>query len=187
MPPKIRITREAIIEASIKIVKDAGYENLNARSVAKELGCSVQPVFREFSGMDDLKKAVVEKVGEIYSKYLLDSMSKEDNLLGLEMAYIRFAQEQKNLFRLLHMSDRLGLSKTEEFTKVGVNHEIVKTMADMTGLTLENAALLYTCTFFTSHGIAAMLATNHCTFKEEEIMDIIGNVFDGLVMKLRNK
>lgn len=59
-------------------------------------------------------------------------------------------------------------------------------MADMTGLTLENAALLYTCTFFTSHGIAAMLATNHCTFKEEEIMDIIVNVFDGLVMKLRN-
>lgn len=184
MPPKIKITREAIINAAINIIKKHGYEKLNARSLANELGCSVQPVFREFSSMDDLKKTVVTEVGQIYSKYLLDSISKEDNLVGLEMAYIRFAQEQRNLFKMLHLSDRLGLSNTEEFTEVGINHEIVKTMADITGLTMEKAAKLYTGTFFAAHGIAAMLATNHCTFKDETIRDIIENVFDGLVMKL---
>lgn len=185
MPPKIKITEEAILNASIEIVKEQGIEKLNARSLAKELGCSVQPIFRVFSGMEDLKKAVVAKVGEIYSQYLSDSISQEDQLVGLELAYIRFAQEQKNLFQLLHMSDRLEISKTEEFTAVGINHEIITAMAQMTGLTLEQSTTLYTGTFFTAHGIATMLATNHCTLKEEEIRTIIENVFDGLVMKLR--
>lgn len=186
MPPKIKITREEIIDAAIKIIREHGYEKLNARSLAKELGCSVQPIFREFSNMEDLKKAVMEEVGKFYSKYLLDSISKDDSLIGLEMAYIRFAQEEKNLFRMIHMSDRIGISGAGEFTGVGINHEIVKAMADVTGLSLEKAASLYTGTFFAAHGIAAMLATNHCAFKDEEIMGIIGNVFDGLVMKLRD-
>lgn len=185
MPPKIKITEEAIINAAVKMIQEQGIEKLNARSLAKELGCSVQPIFRVFSSMEDLKKAVVAKVGEIYSQYLSDSISMEDNLVGLEMAYIRFAQEQKNLFQLLHMSDRLGLSKTEEFTKVGINHEIIEAMARMTGLTLEQATMLYTGTFFATHGIAAMLATNHCTFTEEEIRSIVEHVFEGLIMKLR--
>lgn len=185
MPPRIKVTEEAIINAAVKIVEEQGIERLNARSLAKELGCSVQPIFRVFSSMEDLKKAVVAEVGKIYSKYLSDSISLEDNLVGLEMAYIRFAQEQKNLFRLLHMSDRLGLSKTDEFTGVGINHEIIEAMAHMTGLSLEKATMLYTGAFFAAHGMAAMLATNHCTFKEEEIKNIMENVFDGLVMKLQ--
>lgn len=186
VPPKIKITKEEIINAAIKIIKEHGYEKLNARSLAKELGCSVQPIFREFSGMEDLKKTVMAEVVEIYSKYFFDSMSKEDSLIGLEMAYIRFAQEQKNLFRLIYMSDRIGISGAGEFTGVGINYEVVKAMADMTGLSLEKAASLYTGTFFAAHGIAALLATNHCAFKDEEIVEIIGNVFDGLVMKLRD-
>ncbi len=185
MPPKIKVTKEAILDAAIDIVKEHGIESLNARNLAKELGCSVQPIFRVFSSMEELKKAVVTKVSEIYYKYLSDSISQEDQLVGLELAYIRFAQEQKNLFRLLHMSDRLAISKTDEFTSVGINHEIIEAMAQMTGLTLEQATILYTGTFFTAHGIASMLATNHCTLKKEEIRNIIENVFDGLVTKLR--
>lgn len=185
MPPKIKITEEAIIDAAVKIIREQGIEKLNARSLAQELGCSVQPIFRAFSSMEDLKKAVVAKVGEIYSKYLSDSISMEDNMVGLEMAYIRFAQEEKNLFQLLHMSDRLGLSKTEEFTAVGIDREIIEAMARMTGLSIEQATMLYTGTFFAAHGIATMLATNHCTFTEEEIRSIVENVFYGLIMKLR--
>ncbi len=185
MPPKIKITEEAMLHASIKIVKEQGMEHLNARNLAKELGCSVQPIFRVFSSMEDLKNAVISKVKEQYYKYLSDSISQEDQLVGLESAYIRFAREQKNLFRLLHLSDQLGISKTDEFTATGINLEIIEAMAEMTGLTLEQATTLYTGTFFAAHGIAAMLATNHCTLKEEEIRTIIENVFDGLVMKLR--
>lgn len=186
MPPKIKITEEAILDAAVRITEEQGIEGLNARSLAKELGCSVQPIFRVYSGMEDLKKAVVAKVAEMYYRYLSDAISLEDDLVGLEMAYIRFAQEKKNLFRLLHMSDRLGLHRTEEFTEEGINREIIEAMARMTGLPLEQARMLYTGAFFTAHGIASMIATNHCSFQEEEIQEIMKNVFEGLVMKLRS-
>ena len=177
MPPKIKITEEAILDAAVKITAEQGIEKLNARSLASALGCSVQPIFRVYSGMEDLKKAVIARVGEIYSAYLSDSISQEDGLVGLEMAYIRFAREQKHLFRLLHMSDRLGLSKTEEFTKVGINHEIIVAMAQMTGLTPEQSEMLYTGAFFTAHGIASMIATNHCSFQDAEIKEIMKNTW----------
>lgn len=187
MPPKIKITEEAILDTAVRITAEQGIEKLNARSLAKELNCSVQPIFRVYSSMEDLKKAVIVRVGEIYSRYLSDSISQEDGLVGLEMAYIHFAQEQKHLFRLLHMSDRLGLNKTEEFTKVGINREIVMAMAQMTGLTPEQSAMLYTGAFFTAHGIASMIATNHCSFQEAEIQEIMKNVFEGLILKLRSE
>lgn len=187
MPPKIRITKEEILNAAVRITEEQGIDKLNARNLAEKLGCSVQPIFRVYSGMEELKRAVVVKAGEIYSQCLSDSISTEDGLVGLEMAYINFAQEQKNLFRLLHMSDRLGLSKTEEFTKEGINREIIEAMEHMTGLTQEQSAMLYTGTFFAAHGIASMLATNHCSFQEEEIKKIMENVFEGLLLKLRSE
>lgn len=184
MPPKIRVPKEMIIEKAVGIVKNKGMEGLNARSLAKELNCSVQPIFRAFSSMEELKEAVFRKIAEYYSEYLRNAISLEDGLVGLEMAYIRFAREEKNFFRLLHMSERQGVNEMSEFTTVGINKEIVDAMAAMTGLTQEKATMLYLGAFYTAHGIASMLATNFYEFKDEEIQEIMENVFDGLCMKL---
>ena len=40
MPPKVKITKEEIIEAALRIVRESGDEALNARNVAAALGCS---------------------------------------------------------------------------------------------------------------------------------------------------
>ena len=37
MPPKIRITKDMIINAAIEIAKQSGYESINARTVSEEL------------------------------------------------------------------------------------------------------------------------------------------------------
>ena len=51
MPPKQRITREMILESSFSMFCREGMENVNARSVAKALGCSTQPIFSYFSDL----------------------------------------------------------------------------------------------------------------------------------------
>lgn len=186
MPPKIRITKENIIEKSVEIVREQGIDNLNARSLAKKLGCSVQPIFRAFSSMGELKETVLQYVADYYSDYLRKAISEEDGLVGLEMAFIRFAREEKNFFRWLFMSDRLGLKETKEFTSVGINKEIIEVMAKMTELTIEQATQLYQGSLFAAYGIASMIATNHCDFRDEEIQGIMENVFFGIVLKLRN-
>lgn len=44
MPPKVKITKKMVTEASFEIVRDSGHENLNARTIAEYLGCSTQPI-----------------------------------------------------------------------------------------------------------------------------------------------
>lgn len=187
MPPKIQVTEEKIMETALKIVREEGIDALNARSLAKSLGCSVQPIFRAFENMAELKSRVFAAIADDYQQYLLRFMTMDDKMIGLLMAYIRYAQEQKHFFRLLHMSDRLGLQETKDFTEVGVNKQIADTMAKMTGLSEEKGQILYAGTFFAAHGIASMLATNHCSFTDETIKEIITNVFWGLVLKLKEQ
>ena len=61
MPPKVKVTKEEIIRAAVEIVRRDGHQALNARTVAAALNCSTQPVFSNFSGMDALRMAVVER------------------------------------------------------------------------------------------------------------------------------
>lgn len=187
MPPKIKTSKEDIIQAAFELVREQGIRALNTRSLAARLGCSVQPLFRAFENMEDLKGAVLNRVKEYYFDYLRASMNLEDGLVGLEMAYIRFANEEKHLFQWLHMSDRYALQATSDFSDSEINKEIVEMMMKMTGLSVEDSRKLYEGCFFTAHGMATMLATNHCTLSENNIREIMDSVFYGLVMKLTSR
>lgn len=185
MPPRIKTTEEQILNAAVEIVRRQGVGRLNARALAKELGCSVQPIFRVYDSMDELKEAVFERISALYIRYLEDAISIDDELLGLVYAYIRFAREEKFLFQYLHMSERIQVNETSDFTAVGVNKEIVDAIAQMTGLMTKQAQLLYAGIFFTAHGMASMIATNTAEFTEEEIRGIITTMFWGTADKLK--
>ena len=48
MPPKQRITKEILLEHAFKIAESHGIASVTSRSVAKAVGCSIQPVFTQF-------------------------------------------------------------------------------------------------------------------------------------------
>ena len=54
MPPKVKITKEEITAAALELLRQRGMEAINARAVAKELGCSTQPIFSNYSTMTGL-------------------------------------------------------------------------------------------------------------------------------------
>ena len=70
MPPKVKVTKEEIINASIQLVRTAGVQSLNARTVASLLNCSTQPIFSNFSTMDDLHIAVIQRADDLYNTYI---------------------------------------------------------------------------------------------------------------------
>ena len=45
MPPKIKITKEEIVDTALNLVREAGEQALNARSIAAKLKCSTQRFF----------------------------------------------------------------------------------------------------------------------------------------------
>ena len=65
MPPKVRVTKENIIKTATELVRQSGADAINARAIAKVLGCSTQPIFSNFATMDELKTAVIQSAQEL--------------------------------------------------------------------------------------------------------------------------
>ena len=187
MAPRIKTSREDIIRESIAIVREQGIDFVNARSVAARLNCSIQPIFRAFGTMEELKAATYKRAEEIYNKAMTESMeNNSEGLLALGLAYVNFAKRETNLFRLLFMSNMFnqGIATGIAGSTAG-DDEVIALICETTGLGPPKAQQLYTGLWFTTHGIASLLATNSCTLSDEETKRLLKNVFEGLLHSLR--
>ena len=92
------------------------------------------------------------------------------------MAYIRFAREEKELFKLLFMRDRKG-----EPLKPGREMEVILPLImKNTGLSREKAELFHLELWVFVHGIAAMIATSYLDYELETISEMLTDVYMGL-------
>lgn len=178
MPPKIKITKKDIISTALRLIRKNGVDALNARNVADALGCSTQPVFSNFTGMDELRAAVTEAAYKEYLSYLKREAESGEypEYKSHGMAYIRFAKEEKELFRLLFMIDRTG-----EDTSPSLDFEnSVQLIMKNTGLTHERASLMHLEIWSCVHGIGVMLATSFLSLERELISDMLTDVYQGI-------
>ena len=60
MPPKVKVSKEQIVSAALDLIRHQGYDALNARSIAAALGCSTQPIFSNFTTMEELRGTVIQ-------------------------------------------------------------------------------------------------------------------------------
>ena len=74
MPPTIKVTQERIVDTAYQLTKDKGFDCVTARKLAKEIGCSTQPIFRVYPGMEELKKEVRERASAEFSTRLSASL-----------------------------------------------------------------------------------------------------------------
>lgn len=109
MARKATITLQMILDTAFAMTREEGFANVTARKVAAKAGCSTQPIFRVYQNMDELWDAVYERAAGFFQDYysLYPRMGKAP-FTNLGMAYIAFAREEKNLFRLLFVEDRPG-------------------------------------------------------------------------------
>lgn len=179
MPPKIKTSKEDIINAAVEIVRIGGSQALNARTIASFLNCSTQPIFSNFTSMDELRLAVIKKADVMCHEYMLreTETGQFPPKKAYSMAYIRFAKEEKELFKLLYMRDRAGESNTED-------SEIAKQMSIMihnsTGLEGMELSIFHLEMWSFVHGIATMLATGYLDLDWDLISKMITDAYWGL-------
>ena len=173
MARKESITKEHLLEVAFELVKEDGIENLTARKLAAKAGCSTQPIFRTYKNMDEVAEGVFDKAMKYYNDYYR-SYKKGCSVpfVDLGMAYIAFAQKDKNMFKLLFLSEeRFGHSLYEilngELQFVG--HEINK--AKNTGCT--NPSGLFMQMWIFIHGAASMSLTGDYDLVGEETKDLL--------------
>lgn len=178
MPPKVKITKEDIVGAAIELVRSNGEEAINARSVAAHLGCSTQPVFSNFATMDELMASVIHAAYERYLGFIKSEVASGEypKYKAFGMAYIRFAKEEKELFRLLFMRDR----SAEEISPSPDFNESVQMIMQANDISLEAAQLMHFEMWACVHGIATMLVTSFQPLEWELISRVTSDVYHGL-------
>lgn len=178
MPPKVKITKQSITETALALVRESGESAINARSIALALGCSTQPIFSNFATMDELKKAVILASYECYVGFLEREAAsgKYPQYKSFGMAYIRFAKEERELFKLLFMCDRKG----EDFIPTADFDESVRLIMKANGISKDKAELFHLECWTCVHGIATMLATSFLELDFELISRMITDVYTGI-------
>lgn len=183
-PPKVKFTREQIIDAALSLLREG--ESITARGLAARLHASAKPIFGLFENMEEVQAAALDAAKALYYRYL-----KEEFEAGRcppyktsGMAYIRFAREEPALFRLLFMRDRRSEGPLPEGEELA---PIIALIREGTGLNEEEARRLHLEMWIFVHGIAAMAATHYLDWTLELAESAVTDCYQGLLIRFQQK
>lgn len=181
MPPKIKISREDIINTTVELVRAHGEESINTRAIAAALNCSTQPIFSNFDSVEQLREETILASYHIYLKFISNELetNKYPPYKAFGMAYIRFAKEEKQLFKLLFMRDRSceDMSVSPDFNKS------VELIMEANGVSFETASLIHLEMWACVHGIATMIVTSFFPIECELVSNMLSDIYCGLCKK----
>lgn len=170
MPAKKQITKEMILQAALQLLEERGAEAVNVKTLASQLHCSTQPVYLSFSGMDELRSALVPLAVTAFEQIM-----QTDNPRGVihlyDMAYIRFAKQKPHLFRFLFMRSN-AFAETKNSLLQIIEHSIEELM-DRYQIDHEEADMLHDHLWMHAHGIAAMIATDFCDWDMDKVQRML--------------
>jgi len=179
MPPKVKVTKEAVVAAAVQIVRSQGAQALNARTVAAALACSTQPVFSNFATMEQLWLAVLKEADALCGVYISREMEQGvyPAYKASGMAYIRFAKEEKELFKALYMRQRREDTSYEALHFGAPMEQLVE---ENTGLSGDRMKLFHLEMWAYVHGIAVMFATGFLDLEWELVSQMLTDAYQGL-------
>lgn len=186
MPPSSRIKKEDVLAAAVEITRQSGAAALNARALAQRLECSTQPIFSNYGSMDMLREDVIRYAGETYGRFIAEDIAsgKYPPYKASGMAYIRFAADERELFKLLFMRDRSGERNPDEQMQM---EPIYAAIQAGTGLSREEAMLFHLEMWTCVHGIATMMATAYWRWDHDMASRVISDIYQGLRSQFINK
>ncbi len=185
--PKQRVTAEAILSAALSLVRAQGYDAINARSIARALGCSVQPIYSSFGNMEGLMTALYNHAKAFYHAYIQARLSREGVFPSIGEAHICFAREEPALYRFLFLSPHMGAGGYEDVYRL---HHLPEGEEDVTGrlaLSLEDARRLYLHMMIYTSSIACSLATGAANPSHTEVCDMVNFAYAAFLDKLKGE
>ena len=181
MPAAKKVPRDKIIDAAIEVLRDGGFSAINARSVARRLGCSTQPIYLSFQSMEELKAALTERAIEMHTQRVRDSLraheGNDSRYSSYGMGFVRFAAEEKQLFRWLYLEgEQLGPYQNDVLLP-----EVIDVIVDEFGYSQEVARRFHQDMIYFSYGLAILANTDHLHLTEAELRETFRREFRALI------
>jgi AcrR family transcriptional regulator len=101
-------TRLRILNAARDLFLQGGVEHLSMRKVASRSGVVASAIYRHYSSKEELLQHVVALGFQVFDRYLYAVETNGATMEGLQagaQAYLNFALEQQEYYKLIFMSD----------------------------------------------------------------------------------
>ena len=185
MGPKIKFTKEQIIEAAFEIARTEGIDSITMRKVAKKMGSSVAPIYVNFENVDELNKALIERITSI-SRQLLTEENTGNPFSDMGNASLRFALEYSVIFRdLLAKGDKYMQGYDEKMMPVLV--EEMQKDPELKGFTVDELKTILLKMRIFQLGLSMMAANSLLPkgYKKQDVMDILSSAADDVIMSAK--
>ena len=169
MPPRVKFTKEEIVEAALRVTREGGIDSLTARSLAAELGASTRPMFTYFETVDELKHEVHEAAKGIYKTYIERGLAEPVPFLGVGQNTIRFAREEPALFRLLFLQKPDGADGGAA-EALAFSQDLVRdSIMGIYKMDAYEADCYYRNLWLIAFSFCAMIAAGECPYTDEQM------------------
>lgn len=174
------VDKKIIINTAILMVKKHGWDAINARGLAKELGISTKPLYRIYSGMDEIKEELYKAIYKIYDEFITKRVDNKNALVTLCVAYVEFAKENKNLFSCLFLSNNLNWKSIDDVLNEKWNQSTIINLVNKHGYTFDEAKRLFMHIWTYANGLATLIAMNDINIDDKEIIKKLVKIYKEL-------
>lgn len=183
--PKQKITAEEILDVSLELIREQGYEKINARSIAQKLDCSVQPIYSYFGNMDGLMQQLMLHVKKYHNRYIDAHADRSNFFESHGKCHIGFASEEKFLFRFLFQSPYIKANSMVDIYRMYSRVDVAQDISSTLGLSKKDAEKLYTHMMVYTHGIACMIAADAVHFSFADIHEKIHFAYESFLQNIK--
>ncbi len=187
MPPKVRFTREQIVDTAFEIARTRGVEGVTIRGVAAALGCSIAPIYVNFSRIEDVRQAVADKAIH-ESRRILSEVDTGNPFRDIGAASVRFARDFPVIFRDLVLTPNEYVpARSDELDPHLVSH--MQEDPDLVGLSADDlrTLLLKMRVFHTGFAAATANGLLPKDTGDEEIIELMNEVARDLIAGARSR
>lgn len=183
--PRIKFTKEQIIDATFEIAKTEGIDHITMRKIAEKMGSSVAPIYVNFKNIDELMEALIERIISI-SQQLLIEESTGDPFYDMGKASLRFAMDYSVLFRDLVMKNNSYIKDYDEKIMPALIEEMKKDpeLKDFTEDELKT--ILLKMRIF-QLGLSVMVSNGLLPkyYEKQDLMDILASTANDVIISAR--
>lgn len=178
MARKEMFSKEEILNKSVLFIKEFGIEKLTVRDLSKFIGCSTQPIFKNYKNMDDFKVDLKSYLHKDYELFIKDYVDESNYLFTISYAYSLYAIKEPKVFSALFLTDLAGSRTIEEVLNTERNIPTIIAMRMQYNLSREKAERIYRDIRFYTHGIASQLCNGSIKLMEEDVFNLISNMIN---------
>lgn len=182
MGPKVKFTREQIIDAAFDIAKTEGIDGITMRKIAEQLGSSVAPIYVNFRNVDELHEALTERIISI-SQQLMREENTGNPFYDMGRASLRFVVEYSMIFRDLVMKNNKYLKGYDEKMMPALIAEMKKD-PELEGFTGDELKTILIKMRIFQLGLSIMVANDILPgdYDVQDLMDILSSAADDVIL-----